>query len=162
MIPQESFTKLLSVIFLIFFEKLMWFITTLLRFLHQQLTNRKLLYCGNSGRVIRANYVIVISVLYKHLSSCTKFKSLESSGLISEHSRSSPKEIMNALVEERIFIALQWSEGRNQTCLVSSIKLTWQTNNLSWIFANILGSCMKLGEVLEANKIFVLSQNRKW
>lgn len=159
MIPQESFTKLLSVIFLIFFEKLMWFITTLLRFLHQQLTNRKLLYCGNSGRVIRANYIIVISVLYKHLSSCTKFKSLESSGLISEHSRSSPKEIMNALVEERIFIALQWSEGRNQTCLVSSIKLTWQTNNLSWIFANILGSCMKLGE---ANKIFVLSQNRKW
>ena len=50
---------------------------------------------------------------------------------------------MNALVEERIFIALQWSEGRNQTCLVSSIKLSWQTNNL---FLNICQYTWKLYE----------------
>lgn len=139
----------------------MWFITTLLRFLHQQLTNRKLLYCSNSGRVIRANYAIVISVLYKHLSSCTKFKSLESSGLISEHSRSSPKKNHECTCRRENFHSTTWSEGRNQTCLVSSMKQSWQINNLSWIFANILGSYMKLGEVLEAYQIFVLSQNRK-
>lgn len=117
----------------------MWFITTLPRFLYQQLTNRKLLYCGNSGRVIRENYVIVISVLYKHLSSCTKFKSLESSGLISKHSRSSPKKDHECTCRRENFHSTTMIRGQesNLPCkcyraVLNICQYTWKLYETWW------------------------------